>query len=699
MIKKWLVPLAILISLLASAQDKSAQPDNASWPLPKLNQFDVSLVDPAQPPCDDFYKFVCSKWQAANPIPADQPLWGTGFNSNLDLYNQTILRNTLQAASVAKDRDALHQKIGDYWSSCMNLAQIERNGLKPIQPDLDRIAAMKSLRDLPAVMAALHSDYPASWQGTDNSTNVALFGYGPNVDYQDATLVVAGFDQAGFSMPGRDYYLSDAAKMGEIRKKFLAHVQKILELSGEKPAQAQTDAATVLRLETALAKSAMDNVKRRDPANLNNVMTLEQVKQLAPSFDWAGYLKLLNSPTPKHYLVSSPDFFRALEPMFKSESLDNWKTYLRWWTLHKSANYLSKAFDEEDFRFFGTALYGMEQDQPRWRRCVNYVDRDLGEALGQAYVDEAFPPSSKQRMKEMVNAIEEALSQDIDTLEWMSPETKTQAHAKLKAIYDKIGYPEKWRDYSAVKVVSDNFVANVSQATQAELRRQLNKIGKPVDREEFTMTPPTVNAYYDAQQNTINFPAGILQAPFFDPSKGDPENYGAAGLVIGHEISHGFDDQGRKFDDKGNLRDWWTASDAKGYDERAACISKTYTHDVPDFGVKTNGALTLGEDSADHAGLRIALLALENTYKKKGKSLDDKDPDGYTPRQKFFMAHAFSWCSNVRPDFARFMITSNPHSLDQYRVNFVESSSPEFWKAFGCKQGQTMVSANACRVW
>jgi predicted metalloendopeptidase len=452
-------------------------------------------------------------------------------------------------------------------------------------------------------------------------------------------------------------------------------------------------------METAMAKVAMDNVKRRDPANLNNVMTLDQVKALAPSFDWTQYLKLVNAPTPKHYLVSSPDFFRGLEPMFKNESLDNWKTYLRWWTTNKSANYLSKPIVDEHFAFFGTALYGIEENEPRWRRCVELADRDLGEALGQAYVDIAFPPESNQRMKEMVAAIRAALNQDIQTLAWMSPETKQQADVKLKEIYDKIGYPAKWRDYSSVKIVPDNLVANVQQSTSSEFERQLKKIGKPVDREEWTMTPPTINAYYEPQQNTINFPAGILQPPYFDPTKSDAENYGAIGLVIGHEISHGFDDQGRKFDAKGNLRDWWTASDTKGYDERAACILTSYTHDVPDLGVKTKGELTLGEDSADNAGLRISMLALDNTYKKRGKSLDEKEADGYTPRQKFFMAHAFSWCSSMRPDFARYVITTNPHSLDEFRINYVERNFSEFQGAFGCKKGQMMVSQNGCRVW
>jgi endothelin-converting enzyme/putative endopeptidase len=693
---KWLLPLSLLFVITVSAQQQEQSP-TAQWQLPKIDRLDLGVIDKNLSPCDDFYKFVCSKWVAVNPIPKEEASWGT--SSNLQIYNETILRNALQAASVAKNRTPNQQLIGDYWSACMDESGIEKAGIAPIKADLDRIAAMKSKSDLPTTLAAFHNSVPAAWAQGNNQTTTALFGFGSNPDFKDSSIVVAGFDQGGMGMPGRDYYLSTDEKMVTTRNKYVQHVQKMFELAGEKPEQANADAATVLNIETQLAKNAMDIVKRRDPANINNVMSVAEIKGLAPSFDWERYLKLVNSPTPKHYIVTSPDFFRGLEPLLKSESLENWKTYLRWWTLNTNANYLNKAMVDEHFDFFSRTLYGLQENQPRWRRCVNYADRDLGEALGQAYVDIAFPPESKRRMDEMVNAIEAALSRDIDTLEWMSPATKKEAQEKLKAIYNKIGYPKKWIDYSSVKVVPHNFVANVRQATTFEFKRQLNKIGKPVDREEYTMTPPTINAYNDSQQNTINFPAGILQPPYFDAQLGDPENYGAIGMVIGHEISHGFDDQGRKFDSKGSLRDWWTPEDAKGYDERAACISKSYTHDVPELGVKTNGALTLGEDSADIAGMRISLLALEDTYKKKGKSLDEKDETGYTPRQRFFLSHAFSWCNNIRPDFARFIITTNPHSLPEYRVNYVEKNLPEFHEAFGCKQGQNMVPANVCRVW
>lgn len=701
---RFVLPLIALLAIGVSAQTPSTsaktqnKDSDATWPLPKLDHFGVNEVDQKLDPCNDFFQFVCSKWMAANPIPADEAGWGTW--SNLELYNETILRNAMQEAALAKGRDDVHQKIGDYWAACMNVDQVNKQGYKPIEPLLDKIAAMKKMADLPAVMAAMHKAAPGAWSGNDNETPVAMFGYGPTQDFKDASLMVGGFDQGGMALPSRDYYLSDDAKMVTIRNHYLEHIQKMMELIGEKPDQAKADAATVLKMETAMAKAAMDNVKRRDPANINNPMSLEQFIALTPSFDWNTYLKLVDSPTPQHYIVSSPDFFRALEQMLKTESMDNWKTYLRWWTVHQNARYLSDPFVNANFDFYGKVLFGQQENQPRWRRCVAYADRDLGYGpLGQAYAEKAFPPSSKNTTEGLVNSVETALGEDIHTLSWMSPETQTKAEEKLHAIYDKIGYPDKWRDYSTVKVVPDNIVANVAQASAFESHRQMAKIAKPVDRQEWNMTPPTINAYYDPQMNTINFPAGILQPPLFDPSMPDEVNYGSIGLVIGHEISHGFDDQGRKFDAKGNLHDWWTPEDAKRYDEKAACIAKEYTHEIPELGLKTNGNLTLGEDSADNAGLRMAEIALENEFKKSGKSLDEKGPDGYTPRQKFFMAHAFAWCTNMRPEVERVQISSDPHSLPEYRVNFVEKNSPEFWKAFGCHKGQKMVSDEPCRVW
>ena len=667
---------------------------------PKLEHFDPNLVDKALDPCNDFYKYACNKWLTANPMPPDQVFWSTG--SGLELWNEGLLRKTLEAASKDdSSRSAVQQKIGDYWAACMDESGIEAAGLKPLQAELDRIAALKSKKEITLEVARLHHLYPGAWQADDNQSNSALFGFTGQQDYDDASKVVAQIDQGGLSLPNRDYYLKTDDKSKEILTKYRAHLQKMFVLAGEPEAQAATDAGTVIEIETALAEAQMDNVKRRDPKNINNKMSLAQVHELTPSIDWDAYLKAVKAPASEHYIVTSPDFLRAEEKLLAAHPLEHWQTYLRWQLIHREAPYLTKAVVDENFDFFAHTLAGAEQQQPRWRRCVRAADRDLGDALGQAYVDRAFPPDSKARTIQMVHSIETALEADIHSLSWMSATTKEQAITKLKGIEDKIGYPSHWRNYSSVKVGRDSYANNVAQASSFEFERWVAKIGKPVDRSEWTMTPPTINAYYDPQLNTINFPAGILQPPFFDPTKDDAVNYGAIGMVIGHEIIHGFDDQGRKFDAHGNLRDWWTSEDAKLYDERGKCISDEYTQDVPEAGpgVKQNGLLTQGEDTADNGGAHLALNAVEAALKQQGKSLDDKGPDGWTYRQRFFLSYAYSWCANMRPEIARLAVTTDPHSLSVFRIDNVVSNMPEFEQAFGCKAGQRMVRANACRVW
>jgi len=666
----------------------------------KLERFDPDLVDKSLDPCNDFYKYACNKWLGANPIPPDQVYWSTG--SSLELWNEGILRQTMEAASKnGSGSTAVQQKIGDYWTSCMDESGIEATGLKPLQSELDRISALKSKKDITLEIAHLQHLYPGAWQAGDNQSNSPFFGFTGQQDYDNASMVVGALDQGGLSLPSRDYYLNTDDKSKELLSKYRVHLQKMFTLAGESDAQAAADAGTVIELETAMAKAQMDNVKRRDPKNVNNKMSLAQIRELTPSINWDAYFKAVKAPASDHYIVTSPDFFRAEETLLTEHPLPHWQTYLRWQVIHRSAPFLTKAIVDENFDFFAHTLAGAEQQLPRWRRCVHAADRDLGEALGQAYVDRAFPPDSKARTLQMVHAIETALSSDIQSLSWMSPATKEQAIVKLKGIEDKIGYPSHWRDYSSVKVSRDSWLNNVAQASSFEFERWVAKIGKPVDRSEWTMTPPTINAYYDPQLNTINFPAGILQPPFFDASKDDAVNYGAIGMVIGHEIIHGFDDQGRKFDAKGNLRDWWTPEDSKLYDERGKCISDEYTQDVPDAGpgVKQNGLLTQGEDTADNGGMRLALAATEASLKQQGKTLDDKGPDGWTYRQRFFLASAYAWCANVRPQIARLIVTTDPHSLPVFRIDNVVSNMPEFGEAFSCKAGQKMVRANACRVW
>jgi endothelin-converting enzyme/putative endopeptidase len=690
----------ILGSLLALPLGAMAQVPAMDAATPKLDHFDPNLVDKSISPCDDFYKYACNKWIAANPIPADEVYWSTG--SGLERWNDNVLRETLEAAS--KDdakRTPVQQKIGDYWAACMDESGIEAAGLKPLQPELERIAGLKSKADITLEIAHLHHLFPGAWEGSDNQTNAPFFGFSGGQDYDDATKVVGQIDQGGLSLPSRDYYLNTDEKSVETLKKYRAHIEKMFVLAGETEAQAGSDADTVLALETALAKPQMDNVKRRDPKNINNKFSLAQLRELTPHIQWEVYLKEVNAPASDHYIVSSPEFFRAEDKMLADEPLSKWQTYMRWQVISRAAPYLTKAMDSENFDFFSKTLAGQQEQLPRWRRCTHWADRDLGEALGQAYVDRAFPPESKARTLEMVHAIENAMHGDIASVSWMTPATKEQALAKLKGIEDKIGYPSHWRDYTPVKITRNSLLGNVEQASSFEFERWVAKIGKPVDRTEWTMTPPTINAYYDPQLNTINFPAGILQPPFFENNMDDSVNYGAIGMVIGHELTHGFDDQGRKFDAKGNLRDWWTAEDAKQYDERGKCISDEYTQDVPDAGpgVKQNGLLTQGEDTADNGGIHLALLALAADLQRQGKSLDDKGPDGWTELQRFFLAHAYSWCSNIRPEITRLIVTTNPHSMPVFRVDNVESNMPEFAHAFGCKAGQKMVRANACRVW
>ncbi len=693
---------AIVVVLLCSVSGiirANAQNASASSSTPKLEHFDISQVDKTLDPCQDFYQYACSKWNTANPIPADQVAWGTG--SGLQYWNENILREALEkAAAQTSNRTDYEQKIGDYWAACMDESGIESAGTRDLKAGLERIAQMTNKSQLADQVAHIHQAVPGAWQGDDNQTRAALLGFGQQQDFDDATKVVAAIDQGGLGLPNRDFYIKDDAKSKEIRGQYETHISKMLALSGESPEQAAADAKTIIAIETAMAQAQMDNVARRDPKNLNNKMSLEQVQALTPSFDWKHYIEVVEAPpSSPHYLVSSPQFFRSLEPLIQKHSVDDWKVYLRWHLVHGSAPYLGKAFVDENWNFYSHTLLGAKQQLPRWRRCVRAADRDLGMALGQAYVAAAFPPESKQRTVAMVHDIEHAMDQDITNIDWMQPATKEQAKIKLKAIYDKIGYPDHWRDYSSVKVGRNSYLSNVHEATAFEFHRQLDKIGKPVDREEWTMTPPTINAYYDPQLNSINFPAGILQPPYFDSTMEDVVNYGAIGMVIGHELTHGFDDEGRKFDAQGNLRDWWTPEDAKAYEQRGECIANEYTEEIPEAGVKQNGHLTQGEDTADNGGLRLAFMAVNNNLQAEGKSLDAKEADGWTPRQRFFVSYAYSWCEQVRPELMRTLVLTNPHSIPKYRVNNVVSNMPEFQEAFSCKKGSRMVRADQCRVW
>ena len=669
-----LVALAVssLMSLALSQQSSATQHE------PVL---DVTSMDRSVDPCVDFFAYSCGGWMKNNPIPPDQSSWDT--YSKMQDQNLAQLRGILEDASAPDpSRNAVTQKIGDYYASCTDEKAIEAKGIDPLKPGLDRIAKLGSKADIADVAASMTDD------------NV-LFRFDSIQDYRDANQVVADADQGGLGLPDRDYYTKQDAKSQELRKAYLAHVQKMFELLGDTPETAAAEAQTVMRIETGLANGAMTRVERRDPKSLDHKLTTGELKKIAPEFQWQVYFSKVGLPSLGSLNVAVPNFFKTVNSEIGKESLQDWKTYLRWHLVHANAAHLSSAFLNENFAFYGKTLQGQQELKPRWKRCTEYVDDYLGEALGQAYVEKYFSPQAKQEAQKIVKEIQAAMEQDINSLPWMSAPTKQQALAKLHAMADKIGYPDKWRDYSKLEIVRGDNLGNVERARQFEFNRQLAKIGKPVDRGEWGMTPPTVNAYYDPQMNDINFPAGVLQPPAFDPTSDAAPNYGDTGGTVGHELTHGFDDEGRQFDAKGNLRDWWTPEDAEEFQKRADCISNQYSGYTIIDDIKINGKLTLGEDVADLGGLLLAWVAWKaDTTGQKLEPIDD-----LTPEQRFFVGYGQSWCGQTRNETKRLRATVDPHSPEKYRTNGVVSNMPEFQQAFHCKAGSPMVNANRCRVW
>ena len=676
--------IATLVAMAAVAAGQSAKPAPTSALV-----LDASSMNKTVDPCADFFTYSCGGWIRNNPIPADQASWDA--YGKLQEQNRQVLRQILEAAAVpSPKRSAEEQKIGDYYASCMDEAAIEKLGAKPLKADLDRIVRLKSKADLPAELAHLHPNDVGSFLG-----RAALFTFDSTQDAKNSTQFIAEVDQGGIALPDRDYYFKDDPKSQEIRKQYLAHVQRMLQLLGDKPGETAAEAQTVMRIETALAKASLTRVERRDPNKLYHKMTRQELQALSPSFAWDRYFAEVGLAGVESLNVAVPDFVKAMDAELKSEDLTSWKAYLRWHLVHGQARYLSSAFVNEDSDFYDHILTGTKEIQPRWKRCVRAVDRQLGEALGKVYVEKNFSPETKQRALTMVKQIEGEMGKEIQQLPWMSPVTKEQALAKLHTVANKIGYPDHWRDYSALEVVRGDALGNAERGTAFEFRRWLNKIGRPLDRGEWYMTPPTVNAYYNPQMNDINFPAGVLQPPLYDPRSDDAPNYGNTGATIGHELTHGFDDEGRQFDAQGNLRDWWTAEDAKQFEQRASCISDQYSQYVIVDDIKINGKLTLGEDVADLGGLLLAYLAWQDA--SQGKHLEPLD--GFTPEQRFFIGYGQSWCSAERPEVQRLRATVDPHSPPKYRTNGVVSNMPEFQKAFSCKPGNAMVRENRCKVW
>jgi putative endopeptidase len=647
---------------------------------------DLTILDKTCKPCEDFYNYSNGVWLKENPVPAAYPSWGR-FNE-LAERNREQLHGILEgaAANSKAPSGSNDQKIGDFYASCMDETQTNAAGAKPLDPEFGRIGALASVADLQAEVARL--------QGTGVG---ALFYFGSTQDTKNSSQVIGGADQGGLGLPDRDYYTKTDDKSKQIREQYQDHIAKMLALVGDDATKTAVEAKTILNLETKLAEASLTNVERRDPEKTYHKMSRAELRTLTPNWSWDAYFQEIGYTNIESVDVSSPKFFETMSLTLKEVPIDDWKTYLRWHLVNTAAPWLSQPFVDEDFNFKGGVLQGTKELLPRWKRCVSATDRQLGEALGLIYVRKYFPPRAKARALEMVNHLIDVLHDDLQTLPWMGPATRQQALVKLSGFTRKIGYPDKWRDYSSYRVDRISYASNQMRGAEFAFKRELNKIGKPVDRTEWGMTPPTVNAYYNSKMNEIVFPAGILQPPFFDPDADDASNYGGMGAVIGHEMTHGFDDQGRKFDAQGNLRDWWTPEDEKNFRERAQCVKQQLESYTVQGDLHENGDLVLGESIADLGGLNIAYRALE-------KELAGKRPPsigGFTPQQRFFLAYTQIWAANDRPEFERLMLNTNPHPLGHLRAIAAPSNMPAFSQAFGCKEGDAMVRAAAmrCQIW
>jgi putative endopeptidase len=652
--------------------------------LPYIPSLDVASMDRSADACTDFYQYACGGWMTHNPIPPDQARWSVYGKLYQD--NQQFLWGILDGlAHASSGRSADQQKIGDYFASCMDMAAIERRGASPLAATLTRIAQLHSAAQLPPLIARLHLETDAAF----------LFGFGSNQDFADSRQVIAFATAGGLGMPDRDYYTDRDQHAVVLRRQYREHVARTFVQLGDTPAVARQHAATVLRLETRLARASLTRVERRDPYNLFHKMDRAALARLTPHFDWSAYLQGVDLAGTDTFNVTEPRFYRALDQLLATTPLADLRTYLRWHAAHAAARYLASAFEDERFAFFDHTLRGVPAQKPRWKRCVSQVDALLGEALGKEFVARTFGPPLKEATLTMTRQIEQAMRQDIEGLAWMSEPSRRQALAKLDVIVNKIGYPEHWRDYGAVVIDGSDYYGNVRAATEFESRRQLAKIGKPLDRSEWLMTPQTVNAYFDSQMNDINFPAGVLQPPLYDARLDDAPNYGDTGGTIGHELTHGFDDQGRKFDAAGNLKDWWTEADARQFDQRTQCIVDQYAKYVVVDDVHINSRLTLGEDVADLGGLILAHMAWR--AQTAGTTLADRD--GLTPEQRFFVGYAQWACENDRPENLRLAAKTDPHSPGRYRVNGLVTNMPEFAQAFACPTTAALVKKNPCRVW
>ena len=649
--------------------------------------YDVSSMDKNTSACTDFYQYANGTWLKNTEIPAAYSSWGA-FNV-LAENNRKALHEILEEAAKKTNltKGSNEQKIGDYYASCLDETKREAEGMKPLIPELARIEKIQDAKGVQAQIAYMHR------HGIPT-----LFGYGSLPDLKNSSMVLGATGQGGLSLPNRDYYTKTDETSVKLREAFVGHVANMFQLVGDTPEQAKKNAQTVLAFQTRLAQNSRTPVELRDPTTQYHMMSPAQLKDLTPNFSWEDYRRGAGAPTVGDINVAHPEFFTALNKMVTEVPVADWKTYLLWHLITAAAPSLSAKFENENFNFFGKTLEGRKEQLPRWRRCVSATDASLGEALGQVYVARTFTSESKARMQAMVNNLIAAFRERLQKLDWMSEDTRKQAIAKLNAFGQKIGYPDKWIDYSALTVSRDSYLANVLRSSEFDQMRDFNKINKPVDRKEWGMTPPTVNAGYNPLNNDISFPAGILQAPFFNPDADDAINYGAIGAVIGHEITHGYDDSGSEFDAMGNLKNWWTETDKKNFDARADCVIDQFSAFEAEPGLHLQGKLVSGESIADLGGLYVA-------YDAYLKSLEGKprpaDIDGFSPEQRFFLGWAQVWAEKATAEVARLQAQSDPHPLSNFRVNGPLSNMPKFAEAFQCKVGDAMVreTSKRCQIW
>jgi putative endopeptidase len=667
--------LVVLIGLGVAAAGLVAQSGKA---------IDPANMDTTAKPCETFYQYADGGWLKANPVPADKSRWGS-FEQLAD-HNRDVLKSILDEVSARRDwpKGSTEQKVADFYASGMDEAAIENAGTMPLKPLFAKVDSVKTAKDLAVVLGELR-----------RSGSSTAFNFGVAQDPKESTRYIGSLSQGGLGLPDRDYYLKDDSTSKDIRDKYLAHVAKMFQLAGEMPDAAAAGAAVVMDLETRLAKASVTRVENRDPQKTYNKMTLADLQKQAPGFDWTAYFARLGVTEVPAINVRQPQFFRAFAEMSASVPAPEWRTYLRWHLIRVTADALPKAFQDEAFAFNGKVLNGVPQQEARWMRVQAMTDRVLGEALGQLYVRRAFSPAAKAKMIELVANLRAALKERIEKLPWMGQATKAQALRKLAAFGVKVGYPDKWRDYTALEITRDSYAANLMRAQRFEAARNMARLGQPIDRTEWGMSTPTVNAYYSASMNEIVFPAGILQPPFFDPNADDAVNYGGIGAVIGHEMGHGFDDSGSQFDADGNLENWWTEADRAAYKARTDLLVKQYDAYEALPGEHVNGKLTLGENIGDLGGLTIAYVALQKTLAAKGRPASI---DGFTPEQRFFLNWAQVWRQTIRDEARRVRLATDPHSPGQFRTDGPLSNMPEFVGAFGCAPGSPMVRPDGVRT-